>query len=251
MRALLLIAFVAACNDPLKEAQRIEELRVLGAQVRVDDDPTQATPSASDSVTIEWLVADPGGQPLAMSWTARACSVDPTAEAPAPCLGAPLGEVDSQSHPQLGVTVPDLARRLEIDASFHEAEDGVTAVFRVDVGGEPNANPNLDAAILTLDGQAWSETSCVAADGALHSLSIALPETARESGETLQISHAATAGRLDRRFSAIDPATSLAIELPWEAPAGVEGLTTVTFYTVVRDGRGGTAWLVHSACIVP
>jgi hypothetical protein len=98
----------------------------------------------------------------------------------------------------------------------------------------------------------------VVANGASHSISITLPEAAREEHrlaiqglvlESLQISHFSDAGLLERRFSNVAPdSESLENQLDWSAPAEASSADSARFYFVVRDLRGGLSWLERSVC---
>jgi hypothetical protein len=138
----------------------------------------------------------------------------------------------------------------------------------LDSDSASNENPDLGPARLLLDGDLWQADSqdCdeagvlgVDADGAAHVIELELTEEAREpqdrfldgvSVETLQISHFATAGLLERRFSSVSPDSDDFVQhLSWSAPSDEDGPDRVGFYFVVRDQRGGASWLTRTVCI--
>jgi hypothetical protein len=146
--------------------------------------------------------------------------------------------------------------------------------------GESNHNPSVADLPIQLDGQAWpaadptllEQTDCqnlpgdvphVAPGSGEHLLRFEPADRDREPlevdhpldppRETLILSHYATAGQLDRPYSAIDPEDRISpIIVPWEAPstATAEG-RLVRFYLVARDLRGGADWTVRALCLQP
>jgi hypothetical protein len=164
---------------------------------------------------------------------------------------------------------------LELDANGSPqrcgdaAEQPLDALFEVPLAnaGE-NENPNPAQAELLFDDEVWAETSddpcetgtLVRRDGQAHAIRFELGGGARETVpasdarpstvETLQVSHLATGGLLDRQFSSIEPEeASLIVELPWSAPKPDTSDELVHFYFVVRDLRGGVSWLERTLCI--
>ena len=298
--ALCSLLSLVSCGDPIKEAQRVEELRVLGAQVSVDDDEARATVMPGEAAHVEWLLADPTGlAPLAV-WSMQVCVAEETSYGVPFCRDAPFmtAEVSELSNlpPLLDFTVPDSAAlasatRLAVLALFCDGGqpnlsddfesstcDGATTVQRasfdifLDNGDAPNHNPDLTGSRLSLGSAPWDDSpgtpDCndpnlltLPAGSGEHLIELVLPESAREPQvrefdeidlESLQISHVASLGRLDRPFSSIAPEdTSFTIQLPWEAPESLPQPMLASFYFVVRDGRGGASWLSRSLCVEP
>jgi hypothetical protein len=156
--------------------------------------------------------------------------------------------------------------------------------------GAPNRNPSLADDSLLLDGAPWLAPDVVPPGAAppgsvplevgAACLGLGLPELRAEqpssvlfelggddreelenvpgtyaahSRESLVYTHLATQPGLDRAFSAIDyDATELAFEVPFDAdpPASAEG-TTLRFFLLARDERGGLDWLMRQACVMP
>jgi hypothetical protein len=147
--------------------------------------------------------------------------------------------------------------------------------------GTANRNPSLADQMLSFDGSPWpappaellSRDDCAAeeqapelpvisANGAGHRFRIELSPDDREllatiegqRAETLQLSHFATLGRLERPATLIEPETPdpLAVDVGWEAPGpGLAAGRIARFYFVLRDLRGGTDWVVRTACVIP
>jgi hypothetical protein len=219
--ATLLTCGAVACGDPIKEAQRIEELRVLGARAAVDGDPERATPAAGESVSVEWLLADPSGLPPMTVWSMLACVAESNASGIPFCRDEPLSmalQSDlSDSVPSLTFTVPDAdtlgdAKKLTVLAIFCDngtVELGTDfesttcrgagtiqkASFDIPLSNDdqaPNLNPNLSDAALELDGEPWEPEPAVIdcesedavrirADGHEHQVTLRMGEGARET----------------------------------------------------------------------
>jgi len=208
-----------ACGDPLKDAQRIEELRVLGARIAIDDAPDRATPEAGESASVEWLLADPSGLPATAVWHMSVCVAEPTTFDVPYCRDAPLGSAEqsepSDATPSIAFTVPDAdtlgdAKKLAVLAIFCDAGtvevgddfEGTTcsgaatiqkASFEIflDDGENSNENPKLDGATLAFDDDPWpadgSSVDCsdeatprLPADGKEHPVKLTLAAEARE-----------------------------------------------------------------------
>lgn len=130
-----------ACGDPLKEAQRIEELRVLGAQVRVVDAEQRATPEPGDAVVVEWLLADPSGLPPETLWAMQACAAEDTGYGVPMCRQQPFASAE-QAMP--AASAPSLAFEVPPRAELEGAERlALLAIFCDD--GELELGPNLEA----------------------------------------------------------------------------------------------------------
>jgi len=209
-----------ACGDPLKEAQRVEELRVLGAQITIDDDPGRATPAAGESASVEWLLADPSGLPPTAVWHMVVCVSESNAFGVPFCRDEPLSTVEqpepTDMAPVVTFTVPDAdtladATKLAVLAIFCDsgsvevgsdfdsttcsgAETIQKASFDIILQNDEtsNDNPSLDDAVLELDGDVWEAGSdavdCqsdtaprLPADGQEHQVTLALAETVRET----------------------------------------------------------------------
>lgn len=215
----LLALTAVACGDPLKDAQRIEELRVLGARVDIDGEPGRATPAAGESASVEWLLADPSGLPPLAIWHMLVCVAESNAFGVPFCRDEPLHSVEqtepSDTVPAISFTVPDAealgdATKLAVLAIFCDsgtielgtdlesttctgAQTVQKASFDVMLAGDDtsNENPYLDDAVLELDGAPWEADSATVdcssddarrlpADGREHEVTLALGENVRE-----------------------------------------------------------------------
>lgn len=210
----------SACGDPIKDGQRIQELRVLAAQLEVDGDSTgSATPDPGSAATVTWLLAAPSGLPPETLWQMQVCVAADSRYGVPYCRDEPLASVEqgepSAAAPTLSFTVPDSnvlddASKLAVLAVFcdggelHAADNpidstcpGAATIQRasldVFIGSEntQNRNPDLSEASVELDGELWQpspEGDCsadgipfVRADGHEYSVTLNLTETARET----------------------------------------------------------------------
>lgn len=78
--------------------------------------------------------------------------------------------------------------------------------------------------------------------------------TGGASVESIILSHAVTAGELDRQYSSFDPedAAPKVVEIPWTAPGDGEVAAEgrlVEIHFVLRDGRGGAAFTRRTVCV--
>jgi hypothetical protein len=130
--------------------------------------------------------------------------------------------------------------------------------FDAEVAGDaPNLPPDLGGLSLGIADQdvpvapASEPASCDDGTPALeagspHSLELELGDAAREAGEALQVSHFATAGKLERQFSFVSAQQPTRVAVSWTAPATAGA---VKHYLVVRDGRGGVSWATWNLCV--
>lgn len=218
LTALAMLA--SACGDPIKDAQRIEELRVLGAQLEVDGDDTgSATPEPGVDATVTWLLAAPSGLPPETLWQMQVCVAADSRYGVPYCRDEPIAEVEqgalSNLAPSLSFTVPDNdvldgASKLAVLAVFCDggqlnpadnptnstcpgADTIQRASFDVFIGTEDsrNNNPDLSEATVELDGELWEPSpdgDCsadavpmVPPDGREYSVTLNLTEAARET----------------------------------------------------------------------
>ena len=160
-----------------------------------------------------------------------------------------------------------------------EGSRALPASFDVRLSGdEVNHNPSLAAALPTLDGASWPAPLAEALPGApcddaaprlsasqgSARIELELDASQREpiavmevgpSRESLQLSLAATAGRLDQAYVVVRPDDArerVPVVVDWDAPRTVpDAGSMVRFYFVLRDLRGGVDWLERDACVVP
>ena len=182
--ALPMLSFVAGCDEPLLKAERIENLRVLGARVESAVEPRRAWPLPGESASVELLVADAAADPL-LGWALSACVAEPTTRGVPDCAAPAFAEArssgPSRGIPSLTFTMPDAltlassGRVLVSGAVCKDAEpvlgarpeqtqcDGELRLLMMDVSSErpgaTNSNPAFAAEAIALDGALWSEPS--------------------------------------------------------------------------------------------
>jgi hypothetical protein len=131
-----------------------------------------------------------------------------------------------------------------------------------------NHNPELRPDQIVFDDAVWPELAAVDGDcdglgfievavGSEHRIAVQLDESDRDplprptkldpSRESLQLAHFTTSGDLSRAFDTIAWNTDeLSREVTWAAPAE-PGLAR--FWLVLRDFRGGSAFVERSVCV--
>jgi hypothetical protein len=171
----------SACSDPIKDAQLIEELRVLAARLEVTAEPGLAWPRPGDDAVVRWLVVAPGPAP-AFAWQLVACLAEPGPQGLPQCVADPFAtvrgaapaaapEVAFHLPPEQQVAPPERLAVLGVFCSAGEPEleaellgsrcsRGATILAdfetQVAASGEPNRNPTLSDASIELDGGPWS-----------------------------------------------------------------------------------------------
>lgn len=276
---LSLLALLCGCEDPLEDAQLLEEPRVLGVRVSAADGRAALVPG--ESAQLEILLAGPQGLPADAHLTWRLCESGEAERGVPICVGEPLIEqtldfdgsalamevpssVAGESLVLLGAFCLEGEPRLledPLDWSCSNGRQPLRFSFepRVATDGFDNLNPDLaDLSIAAGDTLLALDTTASLPDcsgdavlldpqQARH-LELALPAAARqmEARETLQLSHFATAGVWQRHFTFVEPAQSLEVTLDFAPP---EGAGPVKQYLVVRDGRGGVSWASVSFCV--
>ncbi len=121
MRSFVFFAlvFATACSPGFTPFREIEESRIIGAEVRVDSEPTRATPAAGEAATVELVVADPGprqGRTYALvvcrpgeSQLDVVLCDDPTRVVAFALVDTLPGPADPKPNPRLQFVVPDAA----------------------------------------------------------------------------------------------------------------------------------------------
>lgn len=263
------------CGDPLKEAQRIEEPRVLG--VRIDNESGSSQVAPGESIEVDLLLAGPTG-PINAEVAFRVCLAGMSDRGVPKCSGTPFlegtarasdfpfsaelpeGATEGERIVVLGVACVDSEPSLgdaPLDSSCGGDDPPLRFSFETTVasGSERNENPDLSQVVVELSDAALplddvdAPPSCdvgvasVAADET-HDLRVELGPFASESGEQLQVSLFSTEGHLERQFTFLDEGeTSFSLE--FRAGESVEALK---HYLVVRDSRGGVSWTSWSFC---
>jgi hypothetical protein len=149
-------------------------------------------------------------------------------------------------------------------------EPGLAVTLELELAraDDTNLNPTLEPESLRFDDEPWPDLPAVAGDcaglgfaeveaGSAHTLQVSLAESDRDAlphpteldprRESLQLSHFATAGELDRAFESIAwDSDDLVRRASWQAP-GRAGL--VRFWLVLRDLRGGSDFVERAICV--
>ncbi|HVJ91824.1 MAG TPA: hypothetical protein VM580_18620, partial [Labilithrix sp.] len=150
-----------------------------------------------------------------------------------------------------------------------------SATIRLASAG-PNNNPEVATDAVIFDGMpmanpaAAPSASCadepnapVVAPGTKHRLGLRFRGDERESSpdvadglENILASHVVTAGKLERQYSMFEPreAAPKEVSVEWTAPPleqVAQAGRLVSLYVVLRDGRGGTAFVRRAICTRP
>jgi hypothetical protein len=293
-RHLAALVALAGCSDPLVPPWLIDKPRVLGARVEAAGDPTRPWPRPGETASITWMLVAPGVPVMRWAFTVCAAGADDACTAPVtnvsgdgmpPALSfavPPAETLGASDHLLVAGGFcadgqPALSGQTPVCTGGTEAPLAVTLPVTIARDATDNHNPAMSAAAFTLAGAPWPDgDACnggmrVAADGAKRAITVAVPLAERDPftstanptntpmlvREAIQLSHFATAGKLERQISFVesgdlrDPA---AISVDWTPPPATEvpaGGLPVHFYFVARDLRGGADWLTKSLCVVP
>ena len=206
----------AACDDPLKATEIVEEPRVLAARVEVDGDPGRAAPHPGERASVRFLVAAPELEP-ALGFALVACRAAPANVGLARCAGPVFAEqallepepvapqiefelpepVNEAATPRLlvkGVICANGSPRVTESPSTCASGDQTLAVtLEVDLAtpAEANQNPSFDAAELSIDGEPLTPPlslpgACAGAGlrevpaGSVHRFELRFAESARD-----------------------------------------------------------------------
>jgi hypothetical protein len=282
---LVQLLLLAGCGDPLKQAQRLEEPRILGVRVSGADDEAALPPGQASN--FEVLVAGPKGalearveyQLCEAAESNRGvpfCAEVPFATGTIALDGAPvpfavpatvgadrrlalLGVACLESEPSLGDK--------PLDSTCSGSDEPLRVSFDARTASENviSRNPDLSALRVALDGNQVplddvnAAPSCAAgtlevATEQAHVVELDLGGRARErlesdgaGRETLQLSHFSTRGIFQRQFSFVDPsAKEVKATVEWQAPRKPGPIKQ---YLVVRDERGGVSWVSVNLCV--
>lgn len=279
------LLLLAGCGDPLKQAQRLEEPRIIGVRVSGSDDEAALSPGQESN--FEVLVAGPRGV-LAARVEYKLCEAAESNRGVPFCEGEPFATgttaLDGAPIPFAVPATVGADRRLallgvacvESEPSLGDeplawacsgSEEPLRVSFDARTASENvvSRNPDLSALRVAIDGNEVplddvnAAPSCavgtheVAAEQAhvveVHTGARARERLESEGGgrETLQVSHFSTRGVFQRQFSFIDPAANaVKTTVDWQAPR-TRG--PVKQYLVVRDERGGVSWVSVNLCV--
>jgi hypothetical protein len=270
---LLLLGLVGCVDNDLPPGSFLDRDRVLGARIEVSGDVERASPMPGETVSVRWIMAEPGAQTRA--WTLAVCVGTHSG-----CAAEPmLVETGTGFEPSLSLVAPAVEAGVdrlwiagEIDANK------VVATIPITLGSieQANRNPSLADAALSIGDAPWSAGEEPAAEGCDASmpvlriadvdveLAIDVDEADREMytnfaddgsasthREELLVSHFTSVGTLARQFSVLEE-TDSTVRVQWIAPDEVPLSGVVArFVIVLRDGRGGLDVTTRFACIVP
>jgi hypothetical protein len=234
-RSIFIVLLIAACGEGPGHPWLVDRARVLGAR--------------TEGTTVTWLLAS---APRQVGWAYAACRAPEgnytTIRCNAPLVASANGTTSDSElvTMETGVLPPNTL---------------VLAAFCAD--GPAQLEPSEFTATCASGAQAIlaSVETSAAVDNRLPSLSddaIALPacggpfgirldDALRDPGESLLLAHFVTSGELDRTYSTLEasePAPKT-IEVPWTPPPDARD---VKVYFVLRDGRGGTAFVTRTIC---
>lgn len=263
--ALGLLLLCAGCPSGLEEQQTISKLRVLGVRAEPPELILDADAGTIPATTLTALAVNPRGEPIAVRF-AFCTDLSGVPSATLACPGAS------------GIDLPDagpLAARLELSdpriVAFAQAaqldggafdagglvktlDEGVpllygftatagtqesggfgTITLRTPARGPANVNPEL----LDLE---IGDGGTVAAGEVVRLQPVAAPKD--DAAEKYGYSFFATAGEISSLRSTDTTATGGTARtwVDWTAPATAQ---EVRLWVVLRDGRGGTAWLTR------
>jgi hypothetical protein len=276
-KVALACLLLAACEDPLAPAQRLDEPRVLGVRVTADDG--SATPEPGSAAQFEVLIAGPDGV-VDARFGYELCEPEDSQRGVPFCASRAFAEGTATADAPVSFDVPAGAESLLLrgvacvagepalsadprdwDCSGRGTPLGVSFTTHTGTERRTNRNPDLSALRIAIDGdpvaieETSTDPSCTegvseVSRGERHAFEIVVGARARESEggatETLQLSHFASDGLYERQWSFVDPGTSPRSRLAWEAPAT---RVPVKHYLVVRDDRGGMSWASFSLCV--
>jgi hypothetical protein len=286
-RGVLLTLLLAGCAEEFDPPSLIDKTRPLGAEVRVDGDPSRSTPRPGETATVTWLMAAPGAMP-SLAWTFMICGAGAsTTEA---CVATPYATINGTDSPSFSFTVPsqeDLAGATRLLIAGQICSDGtpsldpqtgmpacpgqgntVTATLFLQQADAGNHIPALPERPLWFDGADWlpdGPDDCtglpfVALGSKDHVLRLRTLTEDRETyvmGDTtareqLQISQFTTAGELGQTYFVVEPSNQDPwndLESKWDAPETMPPDGRVHFIFVARDLRGGVSHTTRTVCV--
>ena len=271
------VSFTLGCGDPLKFPQELEETRVLGVQIETEKGTS--FPKDGESATVRLLMAGPDG-PTEVQAAYRACASLESAWGVPQCgdLEVAEGVTEPSLEPAftfegkkallqqsrfsiLGVVCDDSEPTMDGPPEDWACADDSPALrfsFETETDQETNEVPVLERTRVFYEGDEAALSSSLEAatcDGAVAipagetvSVRLELDERARSADEeeVLQLSHYSTKGRFERQYTILDPTEDLSVTIDFESP---DTKGAAKSYLVVRDGRGGTAWLSWDVCV--
>lgn len=237
---------MAGCEDDFSKGWLVDRPRVLGARVEAVSDASRSSLVAGEEARVMWLVS----QPATLTWAICA---------------APTGRFDEQRCATPLVvgngatfTVPPAEGDLLMLAAF--CTEGTPVLDAAQFTGTCNGAPPTTTALLaslvlfkTPNRNPAEIDTLTAPDacvppGSKQTIGYRFKPEDREAGETMIASHFVTTGTLDRQYTAVEPGEAIPkdVTVPWTAP-GAPG--DVDLFFVLRDGRGGAAFVKRTICV--
>ena len=285
-RAFVLAVGTLGCEESLKPVDLIEEPRLLGARVEVVGDPERAAPAPGETVTVTLLLAAPESL-ASVGYAVVACAASDArgrpqcagndffeasgfamADEPVRFAFQVPRRLASEARVLLRGAVCPSAKASEDRTCHGELGKPFTLDLELARDGDVNRNPSLQPSSVRFDGRPWSDESpgtndCADAAipqvtvGSRHDMAIQIDEADRDAlpraseldpdRESLQLSHFATAGELDRAFESIAWNRHELLRTTSFAAPNEPGL--VRFWIVLRDLRGGADFVSRFACV--
>jgi hypothetical protein len=230
--ALALVS--TSCDDSLKSVSLIEETRVLGARVEVEQDASRSSPRPGERASLRYFVAAPDGE-AKFSYASSVCAVRPINNGFPSCDGPPFAatvEVDPSStdarlefqipeelDPELtphafasALFCPDSGLKLAADgAPSCLVPNGIEVAFEFALGGpdQGNQNPTFDVSALSLDGEPWLASTEASCEGD------SLPRVPSKSRHVIRIDLADSDFEVLAQPSSVDPARETLMVSPF------------------------------------
>jgi hypothetical protein len=218
----------------LKSVSLIEETRVLGARVEVDQDPSRSSPRPGERASLRFFVAAPDGEPN-FSYASSVCAVRPVNNGFPSCDGSPFAarvevdpsgagaglefQVPEELDPELtphgfasGMLCPNSSLKVGADgAPTCLMATGIEVAFEFALGGpeQSNQNPTFDVSALSLDGEPWLASTELSCEGD------SLPRVASKSRHVIRIDLADSDFEVLAQSTSLDPARETLLVSPF------------------------------------
>jgi hypothetical protein len=269
------LALASACSDDLEPASLLDRPRVVGAHVQVVEAPTRSSPHAGEHVLVDFYTASHDVARGAYStYALLVCPSDANNHSTTSCVGPQAGVFTGTDMQDPAITLAAPAPSGEVMLFGIFCTSGV-ASLSTDAGesrgscdggsgqevsvrvaiAEDNLEPILTGAALTFDGAPFpSDAPCEAgaptipADGATHQIGFRTDQLGTEPADAPVMMHLGTHGKLDRLYTEVQPGADA--QVSWKAPSDLGSpRESARFHFVLRDGRGGTAFLIRTICL--
>ncbi len=263
---------LGASAEVVSDRGRATPRRGEEVEVRVLAAGREGPPAATFGLVACRAAETTAGLPICLEEIARAQVGAPTDDAPAITFTIPAN-LGQERVSLIGVVCEGGAPLPSTSAEEARCSEGATRAasffFDVVVAGEDaeeNANPTLSAEGARLAGELWvdnpfdpcdpeADATYRVAAGSHHGVHLdttgAAEELASGVRESLEIAHYVTAGDLERHFSVVEEGDDPVVVVGWKAPSSAPpGGKAMHFYAVVRDERGGSAWVHRALCVL-